>query len=162
VLDLYAGTGALGIEALSRGARYAVLVDSDPAAVHIIRYNVAQCRFVDRAAVWRSAAQAALDHIVVCRGVFDLIVADPPYDTQAAAELVETTDRNRILSATGLLVVEHRKSDMPAPSLATLAYAGVKTVGDTAFSRYRPAPGSVAFGDADPAGLPPPRWRRNR
>jgi 16S rRNA (guanine966-N2)-methyltransferase len=77
VLDLYAGSGALGIEALSRGAASAVFVDSDREAVEAIRANLALTRMDDRATVVRSAAGSFLR--AGRHGPFDLVFLDPPY-----------------------------------------------------------------------------------
>ena len=80
VLDLYAGTGALGIEALSRGAENAVFVDSSPAAVTALRDNLARTRLDDRAAVQRSDVRRFLERRPADTGGFDLVLLDPPYE----------------------------------------------------------------------------------
>lgn len=76
VLDLFAGTGAMGIEALSRGARLALFVESAPAAVRTIRENLRRARVAARAEVRRADALRALRHQP---GEFDLVLLDPPY-----------------------------------------------------------------------------------
>ena len=76
VLDLFAGTGAMGIEALSRGARSAVLVDSAPGALAVVRENLRRTRLGRRATVRRQDALRALRRGL---GVFDLVLMDPPY-----------------------------------------------------------------------------------
>jgi 16S rRNA (guanine966-N2)-methyltransferase len=83
VLDLYAGTGALGIEALSRGAAHAAFVDQSPLALAAIRDNLARTRLVDRASVIRSDAGRYLDRAPAERP-FDLAFLDPPYDLGSA------------------------------------------------------------------------------
>jgi 16S rRNA (guanine966-N2)-methyltransferase len=99
VLDLYAGTGALAIEALSRGAARAVLVERDPAALQAIADNLSTVGFVDRARVVRSdvarfvAARPSLD------APFDLVFIDPPYDVSGD----EVTQLLRALLAPGWL-----------------------------------------------------------
>jgi 16S rRNA (guanine966-N2)-methyltransferase len=96
-LDLYAGTGALGVEALSRGAAHCVFVDSSPSAVQIIRENVARAGFRGRAAVFRADVGRFLARP---GGPFDLIFADPPYATPDGAlgpvltALLNRLDRN--------------------------------------------------------------------
>ena len=75
VLDLFAGTGQLGIEALSRGARSAVFVDESRAAVQLVRTNLAHCRLQGDV-----VQGEALGYLRTC-GKFDLIFLDPPYDT---------------------------------------------------------------------------------
>jgi 16S rRNA (guanine966-N2)-methyltransferase len=80
VLDLYAGSGALAIEALSRGARHAVLVDRDRLAVDACRRNLASTRFEDRARVQCSTVGAFLDAGPPAEAPFGLVFVDPPYD----------------------------------------------------------------------------------
>jgi 16S rRNA (guanine966-N2)-methyltransferase len=83
VLDLYAGSGALGLEALSRGAAEALLVDRDHAAARAIRSNIETLGFEGRA-VFRQAPVATLLAGPPPGGPFDLVLADPPYDTPSA------------------------------------------------------------------------------
>jgi 16S rRNA (guanine966-N2)-methyltransferase len=82
VMDLYAGTGALGIEALSRGAEHAVFVESSPAAVTAVRDNLARTALVDRAAVQRSDVRRFLERGPADPGRFDLVFLDPPYEAR--------------------------------------------------------------------------------
>jgi 16S rRNA (guanine966-N2)-methyltransferase len=86
VLDLFAGTGALGIEALSRGAAHATFVDDDPTAVATIRVNLSSTGLDAAASVLRSDVLAYLDST---RDEFDLVVADPPYAFDGWDVLVE-------------------------------------------------------------------------
>jgi 16S rRNA (guanine966-N2)-methyltransferase len=83
-LDLYAGTGALGIEALSRGAEGAVFVERSGAAVRAIRDNLGRARLAERAEVVRSDAAAFLASRAGDRVPVDLVLADPPYETPQA------------------------------------------------------------------------------
>jgi 16S rRNA (guanine966-N2)-methyltransferase len=80
VLDLYAGTGSLGIEALSRGAEEAVFVDASPASVTAVRDNLARTGLGDRATVRRSDVRRFLDHGSAEEEGFDLVFLDPPYE----------------------------------------------------------------------------------
>jgi len=80
VLDLFAGTGALGIEALSRGAEHAVFVDRSGRATAAVRDNLARTRLASRAVVRRAEAQAFLARADRPEGPFDLVFLDPPYD----------------------------------------------------------------------------------
>ena len=91
VLDLYAGTGALGLEALSRGGARVVLVERDRRALEAIGTNVEHTGFGDRARIVRSDAAAFLDVPPPPEAPFDLVFADPPYDVadEAIEALVE-------------------------------------------------------------------------
>ena len=84
VLDLYAGTGALGVEALSRGASEAMFVDRSPAAVSAVRENLARTSLGDRASVERSDVRRFLERGASERDGFDLVFLDPPYEAGEA------------------------------------------------------------------------------
>jgi 16S rRNA (guanine966-N2)-methyltransferase len=131
VLDLYAGTGALGIEALSRGAAHATFVESARPALAALRENLAALGLEGAAlVVARPVAAAAL------RGSFDLIFADPPY-----AAVAEVPAALAALAAAGALapgvrvVVEHAARD-PAPAIGGLAPRPSRNYGDTAVTVY--------------------------
>jgi 16S rRNA (guanine966-N2)-methyltransferase len=114
VLDLYAGSGALGLESLSRGAAEALLVETDPAAARAIRTNIDTLGFTDRA-VLRVAAVATVLGGPPPEQPFDLALLDPPYDTPAP-ELEEILDRlgsGGWLAGDGTMVVE-RGADSPS------------------------------------------------
>ncbi|MDL2288635.1 16S rRNA (guanine(966)-N(2))-methyltransferase RsmD [Oscillospiraceae bacterium OttesenSCG-928-F05] len=104
VLDLYAGSGQLGIELLSRGAGAAVFVDQSKRAVEIIKKNLALCGMEGRSEVVTADA-----HGYVARAPkqgFDLIFADPPYEGAAYGELLEAIERFDILKTHGIIVLE--------------------------------------------------------
>ena len=84
VLDLYAGTGALGIEALSRGAEAAVFVDASPAAVTAVRDNLARTALEDRSTVHRSDVRRFLERTPADTKQFDLVFLDPPYESRGS------------------------------------------------------------------------------
>ena len=92
VLDLFAGTGAMGIEALSRGASRAVFVDRAPRAVATIRQNLARTRLADRAVVVRSDVARFLEASERREDAFDLVLLDPPYEL-GGADLAATLGR---------------------------------------------------------------------
>lgn len=84
MLDLYAGTGAVGIEALSRGAEHATFVDRAPAAIAAVRDNLRRASLEDRGAVHRSDVRRFLERTPEHAPGFDLVFLDPPYDAGAA------------------------------------------------------------------------------
>ena len=107
VLDLFGGTGQMGIEALSRGAAHCTFVDLRKEAVAIIRENVALTGFADRAQIVQGDALAFLSR---CRETFDVIFLDPPYGSgllEKTMELVGTID---IVSENGIIVCENGSS----------------------------------------------------
>ena len=105
VLDLYAGTGALGIEALSRGCERAVFVERDGRATAAIRENLRRAGFVERAEVVRADVERALDRMLTDGRVFNLIFADPPY--RIATEVGDVLSRfGALLAPGGRVVIE--------------------------------------------------------
>lgn len=137
VVDLCAGAGGLGIEALSRGAAYAVFVDNDHRALRTIRQNLDVCGLLDRSAVWRADAQAALDHLAHIGCAVDLILADPPYGDPVVDEVVRVAGTLPVLNQGGLLVIEHHRLSVPALSEGRLPLIRRRSTGDTALSFYR-------------------------
>ena len=112
VLDLFAGTGALGLEAISRGARSADFVEFRPSSLHALRANIASLRLRDRTRVFKRDAlpwAAALT-----AGTYDIAFADPPYESRMLDRLVETWKATRYAR---ILAVEHaRTHELPSGS----------------------------------------------
>ena len=104
VLDLFAGTGQLGIEALSRGADSCVFVDESGAAIKIIGENVKACGFDKQAQILRGEAVSTLTRL----GKFDVILLDPPYDTQLLTKVLEKIIEFDILKVNGIILCESR------------------------------------------------------
>jgi 16S rRNA (guanine966-N2)-methyltransferase len=129
VLDLYAGTGALGIEALSRGAEHATFVEAARPALAALHKNLSALGIADRARVIASRVERA----VTATGGVDLVLCDPPYaDLAAAARALELVVPH--LGA-GTLVLEHASRDAP-PEIAGLEREDTRIYGDTALSFY--------------------------
>ena len=114
VLDLFAGTGQLGIEALSRGARHADFVDQSRSAAALVRENLALCRLEDRGTVHQGDALAFL---AAARQGYDLIFLDPPYGTGLLQKALEAVQRFDLLREGGILVCES-PLDEPPPAPA--------------------------------------------
>jgi 16S rRNA (guanine966-N2)-methyltransferase len=133
VLDLYAGSGALGLEALSRGAATADLVERGRQAAALIRRNastVAKAGGVPPAHVHEVAVHAYLQRAA---GPFDLVFSDPPYDLDDAAMTADLIALAPLLSADALVVVERaRRSTPPDFAAAGLELVREKAYGDTA------------------------------
>ncbi|MGX8773831.1 MAG: 16S rRNA (guanine(966)-N(2))-methyltransferase RsmD [Bacillota bacterium] len=116
VLDLFAGTGGLGIEALSRGASYCLFADSSRKSLDLIRSNVEHCKIEEPTRV------AAGDYTKVLKNLarriedgleepFDIIFLDPPYDAGYTDEAFRLIAEGGILAAEGTIVAEHRKHE---------------------------------------------------
>ena len=113
VLDLFAGTGALSLESLSRGARSAVLVDTDRAACEAIRKNIAACRMEDRARLLVRDYRQAIDQLAREGAKFELAFLDPPYRMENTGEMCAALYDRGLLAEEFLLVVEHRRGLAP-------------------------------------------------
>jgi len=113
VLDLFAGTGALGIEALSRGAGHAWFVDSAPLAISTIGSNLQRCQLPAKATILHRDVWQALPALT-SSGPFQLIFADPPYKQDAGPRLLTEINRLHLLAPGGLLVLE-TANDAPLP-----------------------------------------------
>jgi len=132
VLDGCAGTGAVGLEALSRGAAHVLFIDSDPRAVALIRRNAAACGLADRCSVRRAALPGALRRLTPAP--FDLVLLDPPYDAPDVGAMLAASAA--CLAPEGWLVIEHaRRLEPPVPP-ALEALRSVRA-GDSALRFHR-------------------------
>jgi 16S rRNA (guanine(966)-N(2))-methyltransferase RsmD len=138
VLDLYAGTGALGLEALSRGADSAVFVDSGEAAITLLRKNVELCGFSERSAIIRRdlAGSPFFLRELAPAGGFDLIFLDPPYRQGLVDQFLSTLAGLCLLAADGLVVAEEGAEVALAESYPALLLADRRRYGDTAIWFY--------------------------
>ena len=133
VLDLYAGSGALAIEALSRGAARAVLVDRDHAAVTAIRRNLATTHLRGHARVQGSTVATFLAGRPPAERPFDLVFLDPPYVVSSAelARVLSGLDRSRWLAEGATVVVERPSVAEPAPAPDVWKATWERAYGDT-------------------------------
>lgn len=138
VLDLYAGSGALAIEALSRGAARAVLVERDRAALAALRGNLQALGLDERARVLGADVLAAAARIGRL-GPYDLILADPPYDEVASGGAPRALEQlaavGPLLADEGRLVLEHAARN-PSPAIRPWSCDRSRRYGDTALSFY--------------------------
>jgi 16S rRNA (guanine966-N2)-methyltransferase len=133
VLDLYAGTGALAIEALSRGAAHADLVERAPAACAAIRANLAKTKLDGRARLVQAAVERALPRL---DGPYDLVFLDPPYDDPRAEAVIAAVGERRLVGEGSVVVYEHEKRRQPPPACGPLAARVTRRHGDTCITIY--------------------------
>ena len=132
VLDLYAGTGALGIEALSRGASHAVFVEHDQAVATVLRSNLEITRMAERATVMAADVHAALDELTRRGRSFDLALIDPPYAFDAWPELLARVPAQLVVVESdrpvdlgpGLAIHHRRRHGGTVVTFATAARGG--------------------------------------
>ena len=132
VLDVFAGTGAIALEALSRGAAAATCIEQDRRAALLIEENRARCGEADRCVIIRDAVERALSKPIP-GGPFDIVVLDPPYEYAALGHAVRQAAAQR--AAGGLLVLEHA-ARVPPPAPAGLMVARTVKSGDSALTFY--------------------------
>jgi 16S rRNA (guanine(966)-N(2))-methyltransferase RsmD len=134
VLDLYSGTGALGIEALSRGAEHCDFVEADAKACDVVRENLSRTALLDRARLYPLTVAKALPRL---QGPYDLVVADPPYEyDRAESELTEVVTRG-LLAPDGTLAVEHSQRHLWPETLGGRRQLTSRRYGDTRVTLYR-------------------------
>ena len=150
-IDLFAGSGAVGIEALSRGARGAIFVENHPAGAALITRNLASLgiptaaqvasrkTFAGSAEILRMNAMDALERLAEGGVHVDFAFADPPYaHTRAYEDILEFLGESELLARSGRVIAEHRrKSDLPT-IVGRLERTRIVEQGDTALSFYKP------------------------
>lgn len=113
VLDLYAGTGALGLEALSRGALHATFVEQTKAAHEVIEANLGDLGFAAQGTLIRRDALRALTDLAARKAVFDLVFADPPYALAASQQIADGLAAGGVVAEGGRVVLERGKREAP-------------------------------------------------
>ncbi|MCF8110386.1 MAG: 16S rRNA (guanine(966)-N(2))-methyltransferase RsmD [Desulfobacteraceae bacterium] len=131
VADLFSGTGAMGIEALSRGARHAVFIDSDTKACRLIKNNLALCRAEDRAAVLCRDLLRGPGTLSGPNSIFNLVFMDPPYNRGALAPALENLLKSGTLAPGAVMVIEHAPTEPVPKSLPGLDVFDVRRYGKT-------------------------------
>jgi 16S rRNA (guanine966-N2)-methyltransferase len=128
-LDAYAGTGAVGIEALSRGARRAIFIEKNRAAVEVIRENLATLGLESRAVVYTGKTLSVLERVTA-----DIVFLDPPYEKEAEYNLALTA---LAVSATKLAIAQHSSRTTLNPEYGTLKRYRIIKQGDNSLSFYQ-------------------------
>ncbi len=142
--DFFAGVGAVGIEALSRGATHVVFVERDPRSLQVIRRNLLSCGLMDRATILPRDARAVLrDATLRKRGnrssePFGIVFADPPYKGSTALDFLRLMQDSELLGRDGLLIIEHDRRQLLPDRSGALGRLKMYRYGDTMVSVYTP------------------------
>ncbi len=136
ILDLFAGTGSLGIEALSRGAGSCLFIDKSRQAVDLIRRNLATCRLADRATVLQKDILRGLAFLTPRGSEFDLVFADPPYERGYVRPVLESLNACDAIIKDGTIVVEHSRSEVVPEEMSHLWRSSHRRYGKTLVSFY--------------------------
>mgnify|MGYP001190137929 CR=1 FL=1 len=150
-LDLYAGTGSLGIEALSRGAERAVFVERDARAFAIVKQNVATCRLEENAELYKTDASRALLSLAKRNLRFDLVFLDPPYAQQKIADEIAMMQERDLLADDAWIVAEHDVEVKLPERIGRCRVHRAAAYGDTAVTLYLFESGYETEESADPA-----------
>jgi len=140
VLDLFAGTGALGLEALSRGAEKAVFVEKSGFAIGLIKKNITLCGFSERSYVLKRdllKGRFFLPEMVEFSTPYDLVLLDPPYRHKYCLRLMPELVDCGIIGQDGIIVCEEHATESMPDSLAALELFDRRRYGDTGFWLYR-------------------------
>lgn len=133
VADLFAGTGAIGIEALSRGAEHADFVDMGREQIAVIRDNLKTVGFTDRARVHQTSVNAFIERATEPS---DLIVLDPPYADPAILPTMELLESSKLVQSGTIVVLGHSPRVSPPDTIGRLEALRHRCHGDTCFSIY--------------------------
>ena len=143
VLDGYAGSGALGLEAISRGAMQVTFIESEPQALYTLKRNLEKAERLLQGSPWQVIANevdAALPKLAKRQATFDLILLDPPYKTGLGKKSLSVISDYVMLAAAGLLCLEHARVDEPGERIGQLTLIKRHRYGETVLSFYRMAP----------------------
>jgi 16S rRNA (guanine(966)-N(2))-methyltransferase RsmD len=139
VLDAFAGTGALGIEALSRGASHVTFVESERRAQALVAENLARCGAPDGYAIIRASFARAIETLKADPAFvsFDIVLLDPPYDRPPGEILM---DAARVVASGGIVVLEHHRRQPCPEAVGALVRSRQVRSGDSILSLYEPWP----------------------
>ncbi|MDP4085704.1 MAG: 16S rRNA (guanine(966)-N(2))-methyltransferase RsmD [Bacillota bacterium] len=118
-LDLFAGSGGLGIEGLSRGMEKVIFIDREAKAIQTIHENIKACRLEEHTEVYRTDAERALKALIKRELTFDFIFLDPPYKKQQLISLMEKMDNHSLLNTGGIILCEHSTDVVLPQSIGT-------------------------------------------
>ena len=136
VLDLFAGSGALGIEALSRGAAVVTFVEQSAASLRVLRENVKACRFEAAAHVLPISVERALKQLARTGAQFDGILLDPPYTRELVARTLTQITTQRLARTGAWVMMEHHVDESPATNYGALRLTNARRYGKTGLALF--------------------------
>jgi 16S rRNA (guanine(966)-N(2))-methyltransferase RsmD len=151
VLDLYAGAGGLGLEALSRGAGRAVFVERDKTVMATLAENIRALGFEAQATTLFKPVDRAVRWLAGQGQTFSLVFSDPPYADEAAASVLEELENGGFVSEGGRVVIEHAKREDPPEKVGSFERTDQRKFGDTVVTFYVRRGSSTSEGEAVPS-----------
>jgi 16S rRNA (guanine966-N2)-methyltransferase len=141
VLDLFAGSGSFGIEALSRGARHVVFVENAAQVNKVLNKNLRRLAVaLDRYEQLEMAVARALSLLAKQQRSFDIVFADPPFRRPMAQGLLDLLSKRRVLAQTGLLILRHHRKEVMAPCHRHFEQMRSKVYGDSVIEQFMEKP----------------------
>lgn len=137
VLDLFSGTGNLGLESLSRGCEKAVFVEKSPAALAVLRENCRSLDYMEYTEIIPMDVSKALAFLSEDKREFDIVFMDPPYDHDLEVPAIEALDKGNLVKDDGVIVVEHLMQDEMPDCIGSFTRYQIRKYGNTALSFYR-------------------------
>ena len=136
-LDLFAGAGGVGLEALSRGAARAVLVERDPDATKALRHNVAALRVDRQTLVLPMDTGRALTRLAAAGERFDLVFLDPPYGAGLVEDTLLRLGTGAVITLDAIVIAQHFTKQAPPERIGTLAAFRARRFGETTLTFFR-------------------------
>ena len=137
ILDLFAGTGSLGIECLSRGANKCVFVDLNRSSIDIVKSNIKKARVEENSEVMNVDFKSAIERVKNNSYKFDVIFMDPPYYKDMFINALEKIDNADLLDEDGIIVIEHDSKDDFPENIGRLEKSKSKKYGNTTLTFYK-------------------------
>ncbi|WP_208558687.1 16S rRNA (guanine(966)-N(2))-methyltransferase RsmD [Marinilactibacillus kalidii] len=137
VLDLYAGSGSLGIEAVSRGMDSAVLVDSNFKAINIIQENVSMTKEPEKFIVYKKKDRQAIVELESKHSVFNLVILDPPYALQEIESIIKSLETSHLINEHSMILCETDKDTILPNSVGLFSVTKEKVYGMTRITVYK-------------------------
>lgn len=137
ILDLYAGSGALGIEALSRGAKSAVFCDRNDKSIEIIKNNIKRARVLDKSEVYLGESELILKKLSHIGKKFDIIFLDPPYRKDIVPNILMELSKSGVLDENVIIIAETDIDDMLPDEIGALIVSRKQKYGKTKLTFYK-------------------------
>ncbi len=136
VLDLFAGSGALGIEALSRGARWCFFSDLDKKSIALVKGNLEATRLVERASVHHLDAERMIEYLFQRGEKIDYLLVDPPYSKGIVQKILKQLEKYNIMQVGGIVIIETDKSEILPDEVAGLSKTKDRVYSSTRISIF--------------------------
>lgn len=136
ILDLFSGSGGIGIEFLSRGAKTSYFIDSDSNSIKTIKENLKNTKFLEKTFVYKNDVDRAIKILGNKNMEFDYIFMDPPYNKEYVVSTLENISKEKLLKKEGKVIVEHEtKLELPNECFG-IVKVDIRKYGDTSVSFY--------------------------